>query len=384
MESMSSSGSLPPEACWVALSALTDTSFHDPVQYRQVISALQNIDAACVRRHPAPFQRLGWLAELSLWIEQQIAPLGIRLTGRFRQLTASPSFSLVRFETTGPAVWFKAVGQPNVREFHIILSLTQLFPAFLPVVIASRPEWNAWLAIEARGTSPDALSEFAVWKSITVNLAQLQVASVGEFKRLLDTGLCNIGPEALLSRVDEFFAVMAELMRQQIIDSPRRLTVGEIYVLKDQVRETLTTLANRRLPVALNHLDFNPGNILVDDHHCTFVDWAEAAIGHPFFTFEYLLEHFNRLYPQSLSHQAELTAEYARVWGRYAPQVDISHSLSLAPLAAVFAYATSSGIWHQAAHLSTPQTAGYLRSLTRRMKREADALASRSLECLSR
>jgi len=35
----------------------------------------------------------------------------------FRQLQASPSFALIRFQTDREAVWFKAVGNPNVTNF---------------------------------------------------------------------------------------------------------------------------------------------------------------------------------------------------------------------------------------------------------------------------
>src|SRR5258708_35170729 len=79
-----------------------------------------------------PFAKPEWLRETCRWIAQQIEPLKIRLTGNFRQLSASSSFSLMRFETTGPAVWFKAVGKPNSHEFNIVSLLTTLLPEYLP------------------------------------------------------------------------------------------------------------------------------------------------------------------------------------------------------------------------------------------------------------
>jgi len=61
--------------------------------------------------------------------------MGVRLTGKFRQLNASPTFSLIRLETNGVALWFKATGKPNEHELAIALSLARLFPRYVPRVL---------------------------------------------------------------------------------------------------------------------------------------------------------------------------------------------------------------------------------------------------------
>ena len=124
--------------------SLTDVTDH---------SAIQQSIAQCSadgKTSPAgPFTCLGWFDELREWVEEVIEPLGFHLNGSFRQLNASPSFSLIRFETDGPALWFKAVGEPNQKEFPITCVLAQLFPGDVPSVLATRPEWNGWLTREA-------------------------------------------------------------------------------------------------------------------------------------------------------------------------------------------------------------------------------------------
>jgi aminoglycoside phosphotransferase (APT) family kinase protein len=289
---------------------------------------------------------------------------------------------LIRFETTGPAVWFKAVGKPNSHEFNIVSILATLLPAYLPRIVALRPEWNAWLMTEAEGTSPGADSDFSMWRTISPRLAELQIASLHETSLLMSAGCRDVSVPSLLNCADEFFAIMGELMKQQTKTPPSVLTPGELFALSSRLKEVLSALAASGIPDALNHLDFNPGNILVSGGQCTFIDWAETAIGHPFLTFEYLLEHFKRLCPESPARHAELISSYAEQWERYASPLAVSHSLSLAPLAAVFAYAVSNETWRDRARLANPETAGYFRSLTRRMKREADALENRSLECI--
>jgi Phosphotransferase enzyme family len=381
MECVHPNGLLPSTACWVPFSSLTITSFRDAEDSRKICNALRTLSHHDESRSEGPFAKPGWLRKTCKWITQQIEPLKIRLTGNFRQLNASSSFSLMRFETTGPAVWFKAVGKPNSHEFNIVSILATLFPTYLPPIIAVRPEWNGWLATEVKGTSPDADSDFSTWRTISVRLAELQIASLHEVPRLISAGCRDIRVSSLLDFTDEFFAIMDKLMKQQIKTPPSILTSKELLDLKKRIKEILSLLAASGIPDALNHLDLNPGNIIVSGERCTFIDWAEAAIGHPFLTFQYLLEHLTRLRTDYAARREELVSAYASQWEGFAPSSGISNSLASAPLIAVFAYAVSSGTWREAETFASPRVAGYFRSLVRRMKREADALANRSLEC---
>jgi hypothetical protein len=52
---------------------------------------------------PGRFGRATWLRELIQWAEEQVTPLGVRLTGNFRQLNTSPTF-LIRLETNSLAL----------------------------------------------------------------------------------------------------------------------------------------------------------------------------------------------------------------------------------------------------------------------------------------
>jgi aminoglycoside phosphotransferase (APT) family kinase protein len=381
MECVHPDAPIPGTASWVPFSSLTITSFRDADNFRRISKALRTLSRHDQSCSDGPFAKPGWLREMCSWIAQQIEPMKIRLTGNFRQLNASSSFSLIRFETTGPAVWSKAVGKPNSHEFNIVSILASLFPKYLPRIIAVRPEWNAWLTTEAEGSSPDADSNFSTWRTISERLAELQIASLHEVPRLISAGSRDIRVSSLLNSTDEFFSIMNKLMKQQIKTPPAILRSEEILGLNKRIKETLSLFAASGIPDALNHLDLNPGNIFVSGDRCTFIDWAEAAIGHPFLTFEYLLEHLTRLRPDHADRREELVSAYASRWRHFAPPSAISHSLALAPLIAVFAHAVSTGTWSEPETFANPRAAAYFRSLVRRMRREADALEHRSLEC---
>jgi hypothetical protein len=115
----------------------------------------------------------------------------------------------------------------------------------------------------------------------------------------------------------------------------------------------------------------NPGNLLACGKHCVFLDWAEAYVGPPFFTFQFLLEHWRRFYGVDSPHEQSLLSSYAIPWTRFASSEEIASALRVAPLLAAFTYAAGGIRWRNPESIR-PETAGCLRSLTRRMKREAD------------
>lgn len=368
---------------WVAVDCLAETCFRDPCDFQAVQQAIAQSMAYGQDPPCGPFGRLGWFPDLKQWVQEEIATHGLHLNGRFRQLNAGPSFSLIRFETDGPAVWFKAVGAPNQREYPVTLALACLFPRFLPQIIATRPEWNGWLALEAQGPLLYESSVLASWEAAAADLAELQIQSLGRSLHLLDPGARDLRAQALAEFVEPFFRAMGELMEGQTKMPPAALSREELRCLSARVLDALAVLEETGIPTTLGHLDINPGNIICSPTGCVFLDWAEAFVGHPFLTFEYLREHFRRAFGQDHSQETQLLARYSGPWRAFASQNDIRRALEVAPLVAVFAYATGNDRWKDPQELQEPRARGYLRSLTRRMEREARVFVERSMPCPS-
>jgi hypothetical protein len=168
---------------WMAIDALADHRFKD----RNDVQAVRQAVAQCIaygeERSCLRLARLGRFQELELWVHENIASRRLHLSGRFRQIKASLTFSLIRFETEEPAVWFKAVGVPNRREFPLTVTISGLFSCFLPEVIATRPEWDGWLALDAPGTLLSGCSSISLWESSARDLAKLQIHSLSILSR---------------------------------------------------------------------------------------------------------------------------------------------------------------------------------------------------------
>ncbi len=326
------------------------------------------------------FSTLGWLSHLQDWVRNAIRPLGLELND-FQQLNGSETFSLIRFDTTQEPVWFKAVGNPNLHEFPITLALAQLFPEHMPCLLATRPACHGWLMADAGGLCLDELEDCSAWKRAATALAALQIKSIGKTGRLLEAGCKDLCLSTLLALVDPFLDVMADLMKQQRKIPPPTLSRKELSELSATLKEALQSLAALRISDTLGHSDFNPGNIIVGRERSVFIDWAEAHIGHPFLTFEYFLAHLRKDYPHLLPFESDFRASYSQIWNSIASPERVAEACLFSPLVAVYAYAVSSGVWRDAERLKVPDVQGYLRSLTRRMKQEAELLSQRRAEC---
>jgi hypothetical protein len=387
MESGAPGGEPSRPTHWLPVSALRESLLANAAEFRAIHQSLAECQAYAKGVIPGPFAKLGWVKGLIEWVDEVAQPLGLCPNGRFRQLNGSPTFSLLRLETDGPAIWFKAVGEPNLREFPITTTVAALFPSYVPRILATQPAWNSWLATEAAGVELRQTSERADWKTAARTLADLQIESLGRTLHLLNAGCRDLRVSALLCLVDPFLHAMGHLMELQTKVPPPVLRREDLRLLGIQIKDSLELLEEGKIHAALGHLDFNPGNIVVSGTTCVFLDWAEAHVGHPFLTFQYLLEHFRRNLGEGCADEGELIAGYVQRWQRVFSLDDISHALAVAPLLAAFAFAVGNNTWMDLQRLPNPKTAGYLRSLTRRMKREADHWTShrvrRSVPCLN-
>ena len=170
-------------------------------------------------------------------------------------------------------------------------------------------------------------------------------------------------------------------MDRQTKVPPPALGRKDLLLVADSLRSAVDAMEVVGIPEALGHLDLNPGNIIVSQNRCAFLDWAEACVAHPFFSLEYLLEHFRRAIGPPPPVEKELVASYAREWGAVLPEASVVSTLTRAPLLAAFAYAFGSNFWNDRCRYRTASTAGYLRALTRRMSREANRLTDRMSQC---
>jgi hypothetical protein len=326
-------------------------------------------------REQPNFVRSGWLNEVRFWVARVLARQGLRPTGAWKQYNMGPDYSLMRFECTGPAVWFKAVGEPNCREFSVTRLLAQLKPPHLAPLLAVHEDWHGWLMLDCGGNALDTYSSPDGWTTAVRDLATLQIASIGQSHLLLGAGARDMRPGVLAQQVEGLFEMLSDLMERQTKFSPPALSHAELHDIRSRIMDALALVDGTSLPPTLGHLDLHPQNVLISPVGAVFLDWAEAFLGHPFLSFQYLLEYFRRAFGQAHAQEEQISDGYWSSWRDIVPEDDITRVRKVAPLLAVFAYTAAS---HARAETKEPRTAAFLRSLTRRMGRESQLLTKRA------
>jgi hypothetical protein len=335
-----------------------------------VSRARQQLHEASNSASHKPFMRLGWFGELLDWIHS--LPGAARPTGVFLQFNASASFSLIRFETADGAVWFKAVGPPNLRELPITTELAALFPSRVPKLIALKSEWNAWLSEEATGR-PLSDCEQASWELAAQSLSSLQIDSQASVSRLLALGARDLRICKLKLLLTPFLCTMGRLFAEENEDSRSNLSEKDIQTLGARIRSALEKLEQVDVPDCLGHLDPNPGNFIVASDSCRILDWAEAYVGHPFLTFEYLRQYHLRV-NRDPGCQADLCTAYYSKWICGFDSEVLLSATRLIPFLAVFVYAAACEDWAGPRLRQIPGRAAYYRSLLHRMWRLSPTL----------
>jgi hypothetical protein len=368
VEALHFNDAAPETARWISLCDPGNFLFSD----RSDFAAVQAWRASLSQRNTngglRPFERPGWLFPLRELVQDAARRIPLTLNGNFVQFTAGTSCSLIRFDTDREAVWFKAAGEPNTREFPLTVLLSSSLQDYLPKILAVQPHWNAWIMPAVPGISLSAAEDPSLWRNAARDLARLQIASIEIVRDVLDRKPRDVRTETLLEAVEPFFALMQTLMEQQTKSAPPRLSLSELQTLESNIRDALLALQLEQVPDTVGNLDLNPDNVIALPQSTVFLDWAETSVGHPFFSLAHLLEH-RRVYARNQADWDEhMVQVYLSEWMKHCSFPNPNKILCLAVLLAVFAHAVSTDAWRDGGALRDSRLAGYYRSVTRRMK----------------
>jgi hypothetical protein len=317
-----------------------------------------------------PFSRLGWVDDAQEWIKSALPEREVEFAEDIRQLNACGTFALIRFGTNrGPAYWLKAVGKPNTHEFTVTTNLARCYPEFLPTVLCSRPDWNAWV-MEEFGRPVDSLTVHEFEQAARL-FADLQIQLAGKTEDLLLFGCIDQRLPLLRARVPELMSYLAEAMGRQTSTKVQRVGQRRLGELAKILGDTCRSMEELRIPDSLIHNDTNPGNFLFDGSRCVFTDWCEAYVGSPFVTLEHLCVQMANKGAEWRAGVANLRTIYKERWLALLSAGQIERGFALAPLLAIASYLWGRGDWLRSPRRENPRFQSYSRSLGRCMDRAA-------------
>lgn len=339
-------------------------------EYHQIVSLF--LGECCT----TPFCRIGWIDEAVAWVE---TVTGRRISSKsgIEQLNAGGAFTLVKLRTDDSEdYWIKATGKPNAHELSTTFLLSLLCGEFLPELIATKPEWNAWV-MSGKGSplselpsDPVALSNFL--QDAVESMAKLQLRTIGREEDLLAAGAIDHRVDVLMSHSDAMFTYLEECMQLQTSTKAFRLGKDRLEELKGIFDKLCKRLFVLNIPDAVIHGDMNLANIVNGNIHCQFIDWSEAYVGNPFITLQHLLL-LNQLADPELKQTIDLDLKdkYRSVMAKMCDPTAIDEAFLYMPLLAAVSTLYGRGDWLMTQRREEPHRRALARTLARYMERSS-------------
>jgi hypothetical protein len=349
--------------CIVQPEKVSESTLADS-QSRSLKSILSDDDAAC-----GAFSRIGWIEDAQRWIQSSVKDHEVIFTEDIRQLNGGGAFCLLRLGTqSGPAYWIKGVGEPNTHEFAITSFLAKHSPEYLPPIVATRSDWNAWV-MEDFGTSLHSSNSLTDFERAAIRLAELQKLLAGRSDELLAAQFRDHRTKTLSSHIEELIAYLGEAMRQQTSTKVPKLTEPRLRKIGAYLYDCCDAMAGQDIPDSVMHSDISPGSILSNGTDCVFTDWCEGYVGNPFTTLEQLCVHAARKTNEAESWTRLLKQIYRSRWTSILTERQIDRAFEHLPALSLLSYLYGRGDWLHTPRRNDPAVQSYSRSLARHMDR---------------
>lgn len=302
-------------------------------------------------------------------------PRGLGVDGQLRletirQLNCGHNFMLFSAMVDGIGrIWFKGVGEPNRSEYPLTVSLSNLIPDYLPPIIATYPEWGAWITADVEGPSLLDLEDRRLWTGALRALASIQIKVLDAVPHLRRSGAKSASSRTFQSCFSRFFADAEQAMKAQTSTKSLPLSARELGTLRRRLLDALRRLEDGSVPETIIHGDLSGSNVLYSAGSYRFLDWAEGYIGFPFVAAEYLIAALEQRHAIAAAEIQGLRAAYVDAWKTVASDSDIAFAASVAPSLAPIFYAV--WIWERQLLTSSLEASWpIIRSLLRKSYRE--------------
>jgi hypothetical protein len=187
----------------------------------------------------------------------------------------------VRVPTDSGSVFFKANTSELRHEALVTLLLSRRVPERVPPLVADDPELG-WMRMEDAGVRLRELvaddRDLSRWDDVLEGAADIARVMEPDVDELLAGGV----PDLRLAVLPEKYAALVESfdVEQRFRDAVPR------------VREMAEELASYDVTETLQHDDLHDGQVFARDGRLLILDWGDAVVSHPFFTWSVTLEGF--------------------------------------------------------------------------------------------
>jgi hypothetical protein len=316
-----------------------------------------------------------WYGQVVAWLQQELSRMGYELQA-LEQWNGRIGGVLLRVVTSGPNFWFKAVSDFNLREMQIAQLLAEKHPSRFPLVLATHPQWNAFLLENVRGRELYEIDDLETWKTVAATLAEVQGEWTSRGKELLEARAADLRALTILPRLPAFFSHVNEAMSRQKKETPLILSPHQVSGMRNQLERLCEEVGMLPFASGLANADFSPHNTLITSAGPVFIDWAEACVSLPLIAGEYLWNRMAVELPERRSWQADLRMTYLSCWAERYGTETVVRAAELLPSFSILAVAM---FYHERECQGPSPYDSYLRSLTRKLHYEIKNLQFHSL-----
>lgn len=280
-----------------------------------------------------PWYRPGWYENAVHWIEDWAAGAGIGIE-TIRQRRNWGVSTVIDVATPAGRFFFKAQGPPFPVETRKTAALAGRFPDLMPTP-AKVDHDKGWMILgDAGARRLDASDDLDVWAEAIAAYARLQLDSTHLGDELAQAGFPSYDADDLQA---DIAAMVAD--REALSAGDYALTPGQIAALRRPASgwiESVGELATIGIPPTVEHGDFHPGQVILDDSdQPRILDWSDAAIANPLISLDAFLATLEDDYAESatsLTIPRIATAcreAYLEVWQRAVPRARLEDGLEL-------------------------------------------------------
>jgi hypothetical protein len=324
----------PPFGRWWPRAALAGAEAPLAADSRALVARWAAGDLAVAE--DTPWSRPGWHAAALAWIAATTGAVG-----DVEQVRVSEFSTVLRVDTGGRAHYFKSVAKEAAREIPVTAALAGR-SAHLPAVLAVDAP-RRFLLMEAFAGEPlDAPEDVGAWTAAAQAYGELQRQCLDAVDELRALG-CVVAPaaslaEPLVALLDDRDAVLA--------GEPGGLRDDQIAALRSlgpELTAAAAALDSGPLPLALDHGDLWPSNVLVGPTSCAFVDWEDVRVAHPFLSLFQLLTgaYLDRRFADHEAAAARIRDAYLAGWTAWAGHAELARAFDAAHDVAAIAVAAS-------------------------------------------
>lgn len=280
----------------------------------------------------------GDYAEALAWFDQQLADHGLALTAPVEIAKERPWATVFRAETDGGVLWLKLSGAGTRFEVGLYELMHRIAPDHVLEPVALDVE-RAWIVLPDGGrlladqTDEDTLP--GQLEEVFAQYAELQLAVAGHADELLGVGVADMRAQIMPQRFVEALAfVTPYLSRRGTPDE--RATYERLLGMHGQVAEWSARLAEAPGFASVDHNDLHPWNVFYDVRpegvQCTFYDWGDAVVAHPFASMLIGLGAPMRLHgwADDDSRLARMRDAYLEPFAAWGPRSELVETLALA------------------------------------------------------